>query len=80
MEALLKCQVSHTVPKDQPQERCTHMLFQPPTVAHISERNGLLAEKHTQNMEGKHDSYSFFNELPNIFRYQLMCVLILCTA
>lgn len=57
MEALLKCQVSHTVPKDQPQERCTHMLFQPPTVAHISERNGLLAEKHTQNMEDKHDSF-----------------------
>lgn len=45
MEALLGCQVSHTVPKNQPQERCTHVLFQPPTVAHISDRNGLLPEK-----------------------------------
>ena len=45
MEALLGCQVSHTVPKDQPQERCTHVLFQPPTVAHISDRGGLPAEK-----------------------------------
>lgn len=45
MEALLRCQVSHTVPKNQPQEHRTHVLFQPPTVAHISDGNGLLAEK-----------------------------------
>lgn len=44
-EALLTCQLSHTVPKDRPQERRTHVLFQPPTVAHISDRNKLLAEE-----------------------------------
>lgn len=55
MEALLRCQLSHTVPKDRPQERCTHVLFQPPTIAHISGRSGPLAEKkHTQNLENKH--------------------------
>lgn len=58
MEALLGCQVSHTVPEEQPQERCTNVLFQPPTAAHISDINGPLAEKHAQNLENKH--YFFF--------------------
>lgn len=77
MEALLRCQVSHTVPKDRPQEHCTHVLFQPPTVAHISDRNGMLAEKHAQNLENKHHFFFLFsNTLPNICRYQSICVLI----
>lgn len=59
MEALLGCQVSHTVPEEQPQERCTNVLFQPPTAAHISDINGPLAEKHAQNLENKHDFFFF---------------------
>lgn len=64
MEALLGCQLSHTVPKDQPQERRTHVLFQPPTIAHISDRNGLPPEKHAQNLENKHYYFYFQMNCP----------------
>lgn len=53
MEALLRCQVSHTVPEGRPQERCTNVLFQPRPAAHISDANGLLPEKPVQKLEKK---------------------------
>lgn len=48
MEALLRCQVSQTVPRDQPQERCTTLPFKLLTPTHIADINGLSAKKHVQ--------------------------------
>ena len=71
-------QVSHTVPKDRPQERRTHLLFQPATVAHVSGRNGLLSGKHS-NLENKHCIFIYkltnhdFLKVPlNMFTYCLI--------
>lgn len=61
MEALLRCQVSHTVPEGRPQERCTSVLFQPQPAAHISDANGLLSEKRAQILEKNKHYYFFFN-------------------
>lgn len=72
MEALLRCQVSHTAPEGRPQECCTNVLFQPRPAAHISDANGLLSEKRAQKLEKKQTffffSILFSNELTNIFR------------
>lgn len=66
MEALLRCQVSHTVPEGQPQERCTNVLFQPRPAAHISDANGpALCEAcpKTWKKTPKHNFFSFYFQM-----------------
>lgn len=59
MEALLRCQVSQTVPRDQPQERCTTLPFKLLAPTHIADINGLPAEKHAQIFKNKHHCFDF---------------------
>lgn len=49
MEALLGCQVSHTVPGEQPQERRTNVLFQL--------RHTFQAKKRAHNLKNKQDIF-----------------------
>lgn len=53
MEALLRCQVSQTVPRDQPQERCTTLPFKLLTATHTADINGWPAKKQVQKKKKK---------------------------